>query len=72
MLWFMNLPGVIVSVFIVPRPARGGGGYLGPRLVRGARNLGKTSGDGCDCQEGWGPVMCNHLLVLGPDLGSLV
>ena len=36
---------------------RGGGGakYLGPGLVEGARNLGKTSGHGCYCQEGWGP-----------------
>ena len=33
----------------------------------GKRNLGKTSGHGCDCQEGWGPVMCNYMLVLWPD-----
>ena len=43
----------------------GGGKYLGPGLIRGPRNLGKTSGHG-----GWGLVMCNHLLVLGPDCGS--
>ena len=47
-----------------------GGGYLGPGLIRGPRNLGKTSGHRCDCQGGWGLVMCNHLLVLGPDCGS--
>ena len=46
-----------------------GAKYLGPRLVRG-RNLGKTSGIGCYYQDGWGPVMFNHLLVLGPDPGS--
>ena len=42
------------------------------RLVRGPKILVKlkTSIYGCDCQEGWGPVMCNHLLVAGPDRGS--
>ena len=39
-------------------------------LVRWPQNIGKTSGHGCDCQEGMGPVMCNHLVVLGPDTGS--
>ena len=43
---------------------RGGGAkYLGPGLVLGDWSLHY-------CQEGWGPVMRNHLLVLGPDHGS--
>ena len=49
---------------------RGGGKFLKPRLVRGFQNLGKTSGHGCDCQEGWWLVVCNYLLVLGPNPGS--
>ena len=44
--------------------AGGGAKYLGPGVVRGAQNLGKMSCHGCNCQEGWGPVMCNHLLIL--------
>ena len=48
----------------------GGAKYLGPRLVRETRNLSKMSGRWCNCQEGWGSEMCNHLLVLGPDPGS--
>ena len=66
-----------VSTFNCPlqqgRREEGGRGeakYLGPGLVRGGRNLGKTSDHGCDCQQSWGPVKCNHLLVLGPDPGS--
>ena len=31
----MNLPGVIVSVFIVPRPAKGGGDTWGPAWLGG-------------------------------------
>ena len=68
--------GLSLRSFEVIRPAKGehagGGEYLGPRLVRrgGGRNLGKTSSHGCVHQEGWGPIMCNHLLVLGPDPGS--
>ena len=50
---------------------RGVAKYLGPGLVRGGGlNLCKTSGHGCDCQEGWGPVMYRYLLVLGCDPGS--
>ena len=43
---------------------------MGPRLVKGARNLGRMSGHGCYCQEGLGPVICSHLLVLGLDPDS--
>ena len=32
--------------------------------------FGKMSCHRCDCPEGWRPVMCNHLLVQGPDPGS--
>ena len=57
-----------------PRLARGGGrggqNTWGPDWL-GPRNLGTMSGNGCYCQDGWGPVMCNHLLVLGPALASL-
>ena len=64
-----------ISITIKPkageRGGRGGGKIPGAGLVRGGgRNLGKTSGHGCYCQDGWGSVMCNHLLVLGPDSGS--
>ena len=47
----------------------GGGKIPGARTGWRDRNLGKTSGNGCYCQDGWGPVMCNHLLVLGPGAG---
>ena len=47
---------------------REGAKYLGPGPVRGARNLGKTSGNGCYRQDGRRPVMCNNLLVLGQSL----
>ena len=40
--------------------------YLGPGLVREARTLNKTSGHGCDSQEGWGPVIT--CLPWGPTL----
>ena len=40
----------------MPRLVRGGSRgeakYLGPGLVWRPRTLGKTSGRGCDCQEG--------------------
>ena len=49
---------------------RGRAKYLGPGLVRGALNLGKTSGHVCFCQGSWGPVNRNHLLALGPGPGS--
>ena len=48
----------------------GGAKYLGPGLVKGVRNLGKTSGHGCYFQEGWEPVMRNDLPVLGPNRDS--
>ena len=78
----IKAPNIMVntlSITIKPKAGergRQGGGtkYLGPGLVRGARNLGKTSGHGCYCQDGWRPWrqdgMCNHFLVLGPDSGS--
>ena len=52
-----------------PRPARGGGAgggakYRGPEPVRGGKILIKH------LVMGWGPVMRNHLLVLGPDPSS--
>ena len=51
--------------------AEGEANYLGPGLVRGAEILVKRLVmDGCDCQEGWEPVLRNHLLVLRLDLGS--
>ena len=56
-----------------PRPARGGGAkHLGPGLVRGEGNLGKTPGHGCCIlSKGLGGgVMSNHLLAVGPDPGS--
>ena len=57
-----------------PRPARGGGAkHLGPRLVRGGREiLVKRLVMGAEyCQKGWGGgVMSNHLLAVGPDPGS--
>ena len=66
--------GLSLRSFEVIRPAKGGhaGGQntWGPDWLEGGRNLGKTSSHGCDHQEGWGPVMCNHLLVLRPDPGS--
>ena len=60
----MNLqickPSVVYGKLLTDmKSERGAGGEkcLEPGLVRGARNLAKTSGHGCDCQKGWGPVM---------------
>ena len=51
------------------RGGQGGAKYLGPVLVRGPEIL-INIWSLCYCQEGWGPVMRDHLLVLGPDHGS--
>ena len=48
----------------------GGAKYLGPGLVWGARNFDKTSGHCATVKMVGGPVMRNHLFVLGSDHGS--
>ena len=46
---------------------REGQNTWGPDWLGGPEILVKClHGHWCDCQEGWGSVMCNHLLVLGP------
>ena len=61
----------VISFGIRAAGERGGGGKGREQDTRGSdwlrdSNLGKTSGHGYNCKEGWQPVMCNHLLVLGP------
>ena len=52
------------------RGGQGGGqNTWGPGWLMGPK-FGKMSCHWCDCPEGWRPVMCNHLLVQGPDPGS--
>ena len=58
----------------VSRPARGGGqggqNTWGPDWFRGPRNFDNTSGHCATVKRVGGPVMRNHLLVLGPEHGS--
>ena len=73
MSFMVKITGVFVFRVMSKAGERGGGAggakYLGPRLVWAARNF-DNIWSLRHCQEGWGPVMRNHLLVLGPDHGS--
>ena len=58
---------IFSCVMILTKVGERRGGIPGARTGYWGPKYGKTSGHWCYCEEGWGPVMRNHLLVLGPD-----